>query len=100
MTHAANGQVRTDFPGHEIVAVGLRDLAAGDMTSAALVTAMAATRLRRTGLDVPVTAVTTPGHRLYDLLAADDDRAAHSRYNALIGRVVGYARAAEHATAR
>jgi hypothetical protein len=100
MAHAVPTEVRTELPGHEIVAAGLQDLTAGRLTAEALVTAMAAPRLRRLGLHVPRCPVDVPGHRLYDLLSADDGRSAHSRYNALIGRVVSYARAAEHASAR
>ncbi len=100
MARVAPTPVRLDFPGHEIVAAGLDDLAAGRQSEAALVVAMAAPRLRRLGLHVPPSPVDVPGHRLYDLLAQDGGGSAHSRYNALIGRVVSYARAAEHATAR
>jgi len=100
MARAPLTQVRTDFPGHEIVAAGIDDLREGKLTPEALVTAMAGPRLRRVGLDVPPSPVTTPGHRLYDLLAIDGDRSAHSRYNALIARVVSYARTAEHASSR
>jgi hypothetical protein len=41
-----------------------------------------------------------PHHRLYALLAATDPDSAHSRYNALVGRIVTFARAAEHARER
>jgi hypothetical protein len=36
---------------------------------------------------------------LYNLLVLQGG-GAHSRYNALVGRIVSFARAAEHATAR
>jgi hypothetical protein len=36
-----------------------------------------------------------PEHRLYTLLARDHPAAAHSRYNALIRRLVSFERAAE-----
>jgi hypothetical protein len=45
--------------------------------------------------DVPA----QPSHRLYELLAQTDGSAAHSRYNALVRRIVSFARAAEHAAA-
>jgi hypothetical protein len=90
--------VPTNLPGHELVSAGLRDLAAGRETEASLLVTMAAPRLRRLGLDVP------PGdpqqnasHRLYELLTYGQD-GAHSRYNALVGRIVSFARAAEHAS--
>lgn len=100
MVNADGGQIRSDLPGHDIVTAGLADLSAGRVTPASMVVAMAAPRLRRLGIDVAPSPVEVPGHRLYGLLADDDGPSAHSRYNALIGRVVSYARAAEHASGR
>lgn len=85
-----------DLPGHDLVSDGLADLAAGRETEAALLVAMAAPRLRALGLDVPPGGGEQPSHRLYELLAATDSN-AHSRYNALVGRLVSFAHAAEHA---
>lgn len=90
-------QVPITFPGHELVSAGLADLAAGRESEASLLVSMAAPRLRRVGFDVPEGKVEQPSHRLYELLADRDSRGAHSRYNALIGRMVSFARAAEHA---
>lgn len=90
--------VRADLPGHELVSEGLADLAAGRETEAALLVAMAAPRLRRLGLEVPVGGGERPSHRLYELLCAQSGHGAHSRYNALVARVVSFARAAEHAS--
>lgn len=60
---------------------------------------MAAPRLRDIGFEVPVVQADEPaGHRLYDLLAAEHSTGAHSRYNALVARMVSFARAAEHAS--
>lgn len=84
------------LPGHELVGAGLTDLAAGRETPEALVVAMAAPRLRALGIEVPPGGGERPSHRLYELLAAAD-LGAHSRYNALVRRVVSFARAAEHA---
>ena len=67
---------------------------------AAMLVAMAAPRLRSVGLHVPDHAVERPSHRLYDLLAAEHADSAHGRYNAHVGRMVSFARAAEHAQAR
>jgi hypothetical protein len=92
-------EVPVDLPGHELVSAGLVDLAAGRETVASLVVTMAAPRLRTLGFDVPLSGVEQPGHRLYELLS-ERDRGAHSRYNALIGRMVSFARAAEHARSR
>jgi len=87
-------------PGADLVRDGLDDLAAGRETVASLLVCMARTRLRSVGLDVPSAAVERPSHRLYDLLAHDDPRTAHGRFNALSQRLVSFARAAEHARAR
>ena len=40
-------------------------------------------------------AVADPEHKLYELLAAEDSDAAHSRYNALIRQLVSFERALE-----
>ena len=82
-----------DLPGAELIAEGLRDLAAGRDTVPALLVMVGAPRLRTLGLPVPAG---EPGaeHRLYWRLAADDSLTAHSRYNALIRRLVSFERAA------
>lgn len=90
--------VQDDLPGYELVSVGLDDLAAGRETESALLVAMAAPRLRAIGIDVPPGGGEQPSHRLYELLT-ESDEGAHSRYNALVARVVSFARAAEHASA-
>ncbi len=89
------------LPGAELVADGIADLRSGrDTTSAALVR-MAAPRLRDIGLEIPATQSEQPGgHRLYDLLSSADPAGAYSRYNALVGRMVSFAQAAEHARER
>lgn len=85
------------LPGADLVERGLIDLKRGAETVEALLVSMAATRLRATGIDVPPVEGLTAGHRLYALLAAENGNDAHSRYNALIGRLASFARAAEHA---
>jgi hypothetical protein len=96
--HWRMNDVPTSLPGHELVSAGLVDLAAGRESEASLVVAMAAPRLRALGFEVPAGRVEQPAYRLYQLLATTDD-GAHSRYNALVGRIVSFARAAEHASA-
>jgi hypothetical protein len=91
--------IPSDLPGHELVETGLADLAAGRETVEALLVAMAEPRLRSLGIDVPPCAGEGASHRLYALLA-ESGAGAHSRYNALVARVVSFARAAEHAAAR
>lgn len=82
----------TGLPGAEIVTDGLRDLAAGRETVASLLVEIGAPRLRTLGIAVPVTAG-LPEHRLYALLARDEPDSAHSRYNALVARLVSFERA-------
>ena len=89
--------VPTGLPGHELVSTGLSDLDAGRESESSLVGAMAAPRLRRLGFEVPAGGPERPSHRLYELLT-ETNLGAHSRYNALIGRIVSFARAAEHAS--
>jgi len=91
--------VASDLPGQELVSAGLEDLAAGRETLPALLVTMAAPRLRSLGLEVPDAGFEQPSHRLYEMLSRTDE-GAHSRYNALIGRIVSFARAAEHASRR
>ena len=88
------------FPGADLVGQGLADLAEGLLTEEALLVTAAAPRLRAIGFDVPPGTVNAPLHRLYELLASSDSVDPHSRYNALVARVVSFARAAERAGAR
>jgi len=89
-------EISDALPGADLIREGLRDLANGVESVPALLVLVGAPRLRDLGVDV---AVPPPGepveHRLYDLLAADDPDDAHSRYNALIRRLVSFERAAE-----
>jgi hypothetical protein len=87
-----------ELPGGDLVQAGLEDLRAGRETSVALLVAIGAPRLRQLGIEVPT--IETPEHRLYDLLARDEPDSAHSRYNALIRRLVSFERALECASAR
>ena len=87
--------VPTSLPGHELVSRGLADLSAGCESEASLLVTMAAPRLRALGFDVPSMKGNGSSHRLYEMLAERDG--AHSQYNALVGRVVSFARAAERA---
>jgi hypothetical protein len=91
--------VPATLPGHELVSAGLADLAAGRESESSLLVSMAAPRLRALGFDVPSGGGEQPSHRLYELLA-ERERGAHSRYNALVGRIVSFARAAERASSR
>ena len=81
------------LPGGDLVEQGLCDLSEGRETAEALLVAIGAPRLRGLGFDVPT--LESPEHRLYALLARDDPDDAHSRYNALIRRLISFERAAE-----
>ena len=83
------------LPGDDLIAQGLRDLGDGHETVAALLVAIGSPRLTRLGLEVPNNLPANPEHRLYDLLSQTGHESAHSRYNALIRRLVSYERAAE-----
>ena len=84
----------TSLPGHELVLKGLDDLAGGVESDEALLVSIGAPRLRQAGIEVPEP-LTEPEHRLYERLAAEDSDAAHSRYNALVRRLVSFERAAD-----
>ena len=83
------------LPGNDLIEAGVLDLQAGRETISALVVAIGAPRLRRVGLELPDRLPSDPEHRLYALLAKDGSDSAHSRYNALIRRLVSFERAAE-----
>ena len=83
------------LPGAELIEAGLNDLREGRETIAALLVAIGAPRLRTIGVELPKDLPSNPEHRLYNLLAQDDSDSAHSRYNALLRRLVSYERAAE-----
>jgi hypothetical protein len=93
----------TGLPGADLVEQGLRDVASGRESEAALLVLIGASRLRRLGLDVgeppPEWSAAphdpSPEHRLYTLLARRDADSAHSRYNALIRTLVSFERAGE-----
>lgn len=81
-------------PGEDMIEQGIRDLADRRETIESLLVSIGAPRLRGIGLNVPET-FDSPEHRLYRMLSESDPDAAHSRYNALIRRLVSFERAAE-----
>ena len=85
-------------PGEELIQQGIQDLAQGRETIPALLVSIGAPRLRRLGLSIFHPILPSPEHRLYEKLRASDPDASHSRYNALIRRLVSYERAAECAS--
>jgi hypothetical protein len=90
-------EVPETLPGADLIREGLRDLKHGVASVPAMLVLVGASRLRSLGLDVtdPSPRDGFPEHRLYDLLVASDGDEAHSRYNALIRRLVSFERAAE-----
>jgi hypothetical protein len=84
------------LPGGDLLLQGLDDLRQGVESEEALLVLIGAPRLRRLGLEIPVsTSSDLPEHRLYLRLATTDPDSAHSRYNALLRRLVSFERAAE-----
>ncbi len=73
--------------------MGLEDLLHQRQTIPALLVAIGAPKLRSLGLELPENLPTNPEHRLYDLLSASEPDSAHSKYNALIRRLVSFERA-------
>ncbi len=90
------------IPGDELVKPGLEDLSQGRLTMAALLVLIGAPRLRRLGIQIPLLhkAPSEPEHALYDQLVTENPRTAHSRYNALIQRLVSYERELERQHSR
>lgn len=94
------------LPGADLIEQGLRDLAAGRESEAALVVLIGAPKLQRLGLTVAAPPPEwsaaprdpSPEHRLYHLLATAHADSAHSRYNALIRMLVSFERAGECAS--
>ncbi len=89
-----------DLPGGDLVRQGLEDLQQGVESAPSLLVRMYAPRLKRLAIDAPDydPRDELPGHRLYALLQESHGDGAHSRYNALVRRLVSFARAAECAS--
>jgi hypothetical protein len=86
-------EVDDSLPGADLVRDGLRDLSLGVESVEALLVLVGAPRLRRLGFDV-ADSPDFPEDRLYERLAVAYGKAAHSKYNALIRRLVSFERAA------
>lgn len=91
------GDFARSLPGGDLIAAGLDDLARGVESVEALLVSIGAPRLVRLGYRVP-NPLPDPERRLYERLCAEDPFTAHSRYNALIRRLVSFERAAECAS--
>jgi len=86
-----------DLPGADLVERGVADLERGVESVGSLLVSIGAPRLARLGFEIH-DPIASPEHRLYALLSTEDPDAAHSRYNALIRRLVSFERAAECAS--
>jgi len=86
------------LPGGDLIRQGLADLQRGEVSIPSLLVSIGAPRLRRAGVPVPPETFPDPEHRLYLRLAEESSDAAHSRYNAWIGRLVSFENAAECAS--
>lgn len=90
-------RIPVDLPGYDLVTQGVADLERGHETIESLVVSIGAARLARLGFEVG-SPIAGPEHRLYARLASVDADSAHSRYNALVRRLVSFERAAECAS--
>ena len=84
------------YPGEDLIETGILDLSRGVSSIEALLVSIGAPRLRRIGIEISG-AIPDPERKLYERLAESDPDSAHSRYNALIRRLVSFERAAEWA---
>ena len=82
----------SSLPANELIVTGIEDLQCKRETVAALLVAIGAPKLRSLGLEVPEELPSNPEHRLYDLLSATEPDSAHSKYNALIRKLVSFER--------
>jgi hypothetical protein len=82
------------LPGEEFVRQGVDDLAAGRQTVVSLLVSIGASRLRAAGLKVSPP-IPEADHLLYAMLAREHGNDAHSRYNALVAKLVSFERALE-----
>ena len=83
------------LPGAELIEAGIEDLRRSVESVPALLVSIGAPRLRGLGLAIPEQTISRPEIRLYELLRRESGDDAHSRYNALIRRLVSFERAAE-----
>jgi hypothetical protein len=83
------------LPGGDLIEKGLRDLENGLETAEALLVSIGAARLEAAGVPVPARTLDHPERRLYEMLAREDQDSAHSRYNALLRKLVSFEDAVE-----
>jgi hypothetical protein len=83
-----------ELPGEDLVRKGIADLERGIESVEALLVSIGAPRLEGLGFEVR-NPIPSPELRLYERLARENSDSAHSRYNALVRRLVSFERAAE-----
>lgn len=89
--------IPADLPGADLIAAGIEALKRGEPTVEALLVTVGSSRMRVAGLDIPPPPPLehTPEIELYLAIGRAHPRDAHSRYNALIRRLVSFERALE-----
>ncbi len=89
--------IPADLPGAVLVAAGIEALKRGEATVEALLVSVGSSRMRAAGLDIPSPPplAHTPEIELYLAIGDEHPEDAHSRYNALIRRLVSFERALE-----
>lgn len=99
---AKNGGKTQPAPGNQAPHTEAERAASPELPVEALLVAIGARRLRRAGVPVPEVAVMPkePELALYEALARQHGNDAHSRYNALLRRLVSFERAAEALSTR
>ena len=87
--------IRPDLPGADLVSRGMDDLRRGELTVEALLVVVGAPRLRSVGLEIPAIPALSESAELalYAAVGASEAGDVHSRYNALIRRLVSFERA-------
>jgi hypothetical protein len=83
------------LPGGDLIEKGLRDLEEGRETAEALLVSIGAARLKSAGVPTPEAPFDDPERRLYELLAREEPDSAHTRYNALLRKLVSFEDAVE-----
>jgi hypothetical protein len=78
------------LPGADLVSKGMRDLSMGQESAESLLVEIGAFRLRQLGFEIESPPREFPEHRLFLRLVEEDPRRAHSRYNALLRRLVSF----------
>jgi len=82
------------LPGADLVRKGLHDLVLGEESNESLLVEIGASRLGQLGFEIERSPRESPAHQLFLRLAEEDPRRAHSRYNALLRRLVSFHHAA------